>query len=128
MKIENKEKKHLVCVYGTLKKNKHNNYLLTTDNNKFLGEYKTEPKFTMYSAGGFPILKPSGNTSINTEVYEVTDQTLDRLYALEGYSGVRGSINNWYDTMDVETPFGKAMIFVQDKDLNNLQIIETGNW
>lgn len=116
----------LIAVYGTLKR-RHGNHRVM-GNSKFLGEATTEPKFTMYSAGGFPIVSPKGNTKIALEIFEVTsEETLRRIYGLEGYSGVRDSQENWYNTTDVETEWGKAEMFIQEKELNR-PIVESGIW
>jgi len=118
--------KKLIAVYGTLKR-RHGNHRVM-GKSKFLGEVKTEPKFTMYSTGGFPILSSQGDTSIAIEVFEVTEpETLRRIYGLEGYSGVRNSRDNWYDTIDIPTPWGDAEIFIQDKQ-TTLPIVTSGVW
>ena len=115
-----------IAVYGTLRKNKYNHWIM--GNNSFLGITKTKPNFTMYDNGGFPFVYPVGTTEIVIEVYDVTDKrTLQRIYNLEGYSGKRGSKHNWYDTVDVETEWGIAEMFVSKSPLN-LRVIESGNW
>lgn len=103
----------LVFVYGTLKRGYGNNaaYLKSAE---FLGEAETPAIYTLYN-GGFPIVERNGNTSVKGEVYKISDEhTLRNVYNLEGYSGKRHSPNNWYDTDEIETPFGKAEIFVMD--------------
>lgn len=76
--------KHLVFVYGTLKRNNWNNaHYLSTSN--FLGTSYTRDKFTLYSSG-IPFVHSSPPTCrIKGEVYEVTNATLVRLDSLEGH-------------------------------------------
>ncbi len=118
--------KKLIAVYGTLKEGHHNHRVL--GESKLIGKHVTEPKFTMYSNGGFPIVSPYGDTPIVIEVYQVDNPTdLQRVYRLEGYSGTRNSSANWYDTVDVETPYGVAEMFVMDK-VQGRPVVASGEW
>lgn len=115
-----------IAVYGTLRKGFGNHWFM--GNSQLLGTTKTPAQFTMFDNGGFPFVFPSGETEITLEIYDVTDNnTLAGIYGLEGYSGVRGSVSNWYDTVDVETPWGKAEMFVAKK-VPNLRIVKSGDW
>ena len=107
---------HLIFAYGTLKKGYHNHYLL--ENSEYLGEHVTEEQYTMYSAGGFPIVEREGSNSIPGEVYRVDDTTLSRLNRLEGCTGIQYDPNNWYDFDVIQTEFGDAMMYVQNKNSN----------
>lgn len=91
----------LVAVYGTLRKGFHNHVLL--EGSKFLGETKTEPKFNMYG-NLIPWITNNGDTSIAIEVYEVEEETFQRLDWLEGYP-------NYYDRQVIDTEFGEAWIY-----------------
>lgn len=121
-------KKHLLAVYGTLRKGFGNNYLL--DSSYHLGDFITEPNFTMYDLGFFPAVIPEGNTEIYLEIYLVSDIVLQSIYSLEGYQGVRGSKENFYDTMDLETPWGKAEMFIFGDEIPSEygEKIENGKW
>lgn len=122
----------LYAVYGTLRKGHGNHrYLLDSKEGvEFLGEIKTEPRFKMYSMGGFPGVAEGGDKSIVVEIYRVTDEaTIRGVNGLEGYSGVRGSDRNWYDTCEIQTPWGVANMFTQNALLNgNRPEIVTGDW
>lgn len=96
----------LVFVYGTLKKNKHNHYLL--GNSKFLGTISTNPIFSLFD-GPFPIAETQGSTSIHGEVYDVNDETLEKLRILEGVD------LGWYKELKVNTDLGECIMYVQDK-------------
>jgi len=120
--------KKILAVYGTLKLKYSNNYLL--ENSKFLGEFKTEPNYTLYG-GGFPIIEREGNTPIHVELFEVNDyNVLKNVQSLEGFSGVKGHHSNWYDVDDdIITPYGMATMFVMDKGKSGRnRIIKTGIW
>jgi gamma-glutamylcyclotransferase (GGCT)/AIG2-like uncharacterized protein YtfP len=125
--MENKEKKHKIAVYGTLRKGQGNNkYCLS--NSKYLGTTNTEKSFKMYSSGGFPIVT-KGERDIEIDVYEVADEDLNKVYRLEGYTGVRDSEKNWYNTIDVKTKFGVAEMFIMNENsVVSLSEIESGNW
>ncbi len=123
----NKDKTYIVGVYGSLKKNQSNHRII--EDSKFLGEVWSEPNLTMYSLGGFPALTKDGTTSILFEIYEVDYNTLMRVYSLEGYNGRRGDRGNtFYDTADIETPFGSAEFFYFKEEPTGNSIVESGNW
>lgn len=113
-------------VYGTLKFGKRNHRVM--GESEKLGRHVTEPIYTMRTNGSFPIVERGGSTEIKGEVYKVTDErTLKGIYALEGFTGIKGSAKNWYNLDDVDTIWGQASIFVMDKDSNkHLPILENG--
>lgn len=121
-------KKILFAVYGTLKKERGNHGFLSDEGVDFKGNYKTPPNYTMVSCGGFPAVHCEGNTSIVTELYEVTNQdVIKNVFSLEGYSGTQGSSRNWYDVEEIDTPYGKASMFVFRGKIQR-PVVETGNW
>ncbi len=75
-----------VFVYGTLQKGEPNHDLLA--DSRFLGE-ATPPDYTLFDLGGFPATCPDGFTSVLGEVYEVSQEVLEALDALDGHP-------NWY--------------------------------
>lgn len=69
--------KEYVFVYGTLKKNQSNSYLM--DPFHFEGNAQTLNKYQMYEANGgsFPfILKSQQNNTVNGELYSTSDPLL----------------------------------------------------
>lgn len=110
-----------VFVYGTLKKGFHNNQLL--GNSEFLGQFKTEPRFTMFSFGGFPAVSIGGTTPIKGEIYQIQEEgVLDTLDRLEGHP-------NWYKRERIDTPFGKAWIYIMPSEpIKNLPLVSDGDW
>lgn len=116
-------------VYGTLKRKKHNNYLLTGAT--FLGEHKTEPVYTLYD-GPYPIVERGGETAISGELFETTDENvIDGIFRLEGCSKVQHSPNSWYDYDKIATPNGEAVIFVMNEggsQRSATSILSSGIW
>ena len=121
----------LFAVYGTLRRGHANHSHCLKGVSEFLGELKTEPNYKMVGKGrGFPFVAEGGSTPITVEIYRVKDEAVvKRVNGLEGYSGIRGSANNWYDTCDIETPWGKANMFINNQYSNaTTGLIETGDW
>ena len=119
----------LVAVYGTLR-NKCANHSVLGDS-ECLGTHRSEKKYSMYGRrAGFPILT-HGNDSIVYEVYKVENPSiLKSLHALEGCTGIPGHPSNWYDLEEIETPHGKAYIYIQPNynPIDPSSIISTGDW
>lgn len=117
----------LYAVYGTLRKNKGNDHYLKGA--EYLGTLKTPPNFKMLSAGGFPIVT-TGDKSITVEIYKTDDPNIiSRVNRLEGYTGTRGHMNNWYDTCDIHTEYGVANMFIQeDVNPDHYYEVESGDW
>ena len=117
--------RHLVAVYGTLRRGGHNNKLLHSS--EHLGEDSV--RGLMYDNGGFPYLVlDEFGTEVVVETYSVDEPTLRRLDWLEGYDGNREW--NHYDRSLVELSSGtKALIYhVEKDDVKHLPVIESGNW
>lgn len=114
-------------VYGTLKKNKHNHYLL--NGCKYLSDFETEKKYTLFD-GGFPIIEREGGTSIKGELYETSSESIiNNIFSLEGCTKIQHHPSNWYDFDKIETPYGEAVIFVMDKNKSNRnKILTNGIW
>jgi gamma-glutamylcyclotransferase (GGCT)/AIG2-like uncharacterized protein YtfP len=70
-----------VFVYGTLKREQHNNDLMR--DSQFLGEYETDPRWGLVTLGSFPGMVP-GNLAVKGEVFLVDDDILEALDLLEG--------------------------------------------
>lgn len=118
--------KHIVAVYGSLRKELHNHRVLLNENTEFLGEFKTPPIYSMYSIGYFPGLKEDGDTSIVMEVYKVDSVIAKSIDRLEGYS--ENEIPTFYDKKEIETPFGKASVYIYIPEASHLKKVESGDW
>ena len=118
----------IFMVYGTLKKGWGNHVILKDA--EFLGTFETEPNYTLYD-GGFPIVERGGSTSIKGELYKTDDKmAIARTFALEGCSSMQqGNINNWYDFDMIETPHGKAVMFVMNEQQSGRsKALTSGIW
>lgn len=115
---------NFVFVYGTLLKGFHNHARLLDREPRY--EYCSIVG-NMISLGGFPgaIDIDLASRLIQGEVYEVTDQELSSLDALEGYMG-EGNKSNLYNRILTD-------VFVEDKEkgeiwnLENVYVYEYNN-
>lgn len=114
-----------VFVYGTLKAGKLNHRII--EGNDFLGEDYIQG-FDLFCGGGFPWIVPSeaSDTLVKGEVYEVDDETLERLDRLEGYSN---GYTGFYDRTEVVTTEGKTVLvyFMHDNSRNG-RPVPSGDW
>lgn len=115
-----------VFVYGTLKEGERNHHFL--GKSEKIGEFYTEPIYSMVKAGSYPIVKREGHTAIEGELYKVTnEETLRGIYMLEGYTGRPGALHNYYDIDKINVGGKDAIIFVMDKiAFEKLPAIESG--
>lgn len=116
--------KILVAVYGSLRKGLGNHRLL--QNSKYLGEFKTEPVFSLYSLGSYPGLKENGTTSVVMEVYEVNKETAIRVDNLEDYTP--GEKAYFYDKIPIETPWGIASVYTYVNPISEDRLVKSGDW
>lgn len=86
-------------VYGTLRKGRYNYDIYLKDNSKFLQEAYV--KGTLYSLKGkvYPAIV-EGDDMILGELFDVDQETFDRMDAMEGY--VPGRFENEYDKVDTD--------------------------
>lgn len=121
--------KCLFFVYGTLKKGYGNhNYHLS--GSQFLGEFTTEPKYTLFD-GGFPVVEREGETAIQGELYLCENESqINSTFQLEGCpSQIQGHKSNWYDFDKIQTPHGEAVMFVMNKNQSGRnKILKSGIW
>lgn len=75
--------KYTLFVYGTLKRNFHNHYLLKTS--QYLGTGHTKNKYAMYATSIPFVVKSEQVSNIYGELYVVNDKTLKQLDRLEGH-------------------------------------------
>ena len=116
--------KNIIAVYGSLRKGLGNHRIIESDTTEYLGEFESEPIYSMYSLGGFPGLHENGNTSIKLEVYSVDDITARRVDQLEGYSPDRPA--TFYDKKTIETPWGTGSIYIYMGNPSEDQLVESG--
>jgi gamma-glutamylcyclotransferase (GGCT)/AIG2-like uncharacterized protein YtfP len=113
-----------VAVYGTLKQNQSNHSFLTGQ--AFLGccELST---ITLYDLGPFPAAKLSESPSVGVEIYQVSDETMARLDALEGYDPISPD-EGLYNRVQLETPLGPAWVYIYNHDVTGWREIRSGEW
>jgi gamma-glutamylcyclotransferase (GGCT)/AIG2-like uncharacterized protein YtfP len=106
-------------VYGTLKTGFHNAFYL--QDAQYLGEFTTDPVYSMYDFGNYPVVSEFGNTSIQGEVYEISEQQLASTDRLEWYP-------EFYQRVLIETGFGEAWMYVVPERLCIDKIKIVGYW
>lgn len=109
---------HLVFVYGTLRKGESNHHYL--EHCEMLGVIETNPVYALFDLGPYPGLI-EGKTSVIGEVYRVDDATLIELDLLE-------EVPIEYRRESIETPFGKAWIYLYQEAPHREQLIPSGDW
>jgi len=117
--------KYLVACYGSLRRGMVNHHYHLSDS-EYKGTFPTEPEYTLHSLQWYPGLKLNGNTSVVMEVYEVDEFTLKGLDHLEGYDP--GKKSDFYDRIEIDTPWGKAFTYIYVNELSKESIIESGDW
>lgn len=80
---------NLIFVYGTLKSGHSRNHALSSE--RYVGVARTVDDYAMYSLSGFPGMVKVDRTvasgkKIYGELYEVSDQCLERIDVIEGVS------------------------------------------
>ena len=117
---------HKVAVYGSLRKGMGNHVLLKhvdTHRSGIINGYE------MYSCGGFPAIVQSDHGYVKVEVYEVDDKTLQRLDALEGYTG---GYNGFYDRAEERVVYedgevDDVLVYYMHNPPSDIQV-ESGDW
>ncbi|MCC5935078.1 MAG: gamma-glutamylcyclotransferase [Balneolales bacterium] len=107
---------HQVFVYGTLKKNHANHYLLSGARFVGLSELRG---FELWDLGSFPGIIPADKPGllVQAELYETDHETLQRLDELEDYFGP-GDERNLYDrTLTTDTSGRKGWVYVLRKQV-----------
>lgn len=124
--------KHLVAVYGSLLSGLHNHGVMQRAEGKLIGSGESIMNIDMYSLGGFPSISlkhSKHNNTIRVEVYEVEDDKMYGLNALEGYRG-EGK-NNFYDRslIDIKLDNGETVeAFIYHIDEEQRNPVVDGDW
>ncbi|SFM24718.1 gamma-glutamylcyclotransferase family protein [Methanolobus profundi] len=113
-----------IFVYGTLKRSDPNHFLLK--GSEFICSTRTKISYTMLDLGRFPgVIKdevPKATSSpIYGEVYDIDQQTLEKLDAYEG---------SWYfrEEVELETGLKALMYFLRKIPPLEYHVITDGNW
>ena len=124
MKPNARKPKHLVAVYGTLRKGYGNNRLIK-DAEQILT--MSIGGFEMKSLGAFPIAQVNKDKAIVVEIYHITDDELVACDRLEGHP-------NWYkrtqvgqlDIGDGEQPLW--LYVMPSGEYPDAMPVESGDW
>lgn len=110
-----------VFVYGTLLRGEPNHDLL--GQSPFLGEARTEPVYSLVNMGPFPAMVREGSTSVVGEVYEVTNEVLEILDALEGHP-------QWYyrTTLELTNGIVAEAYLLERSEAEGRPVIASGDW
>lgn len=113
-----------VFVYGTLKRDHPNHYLLKDGGAQFLGRCFIEGEFRMFNMGAFPCVAriPNKSAMIFGEVYRIDQSTLDALDILEGNG-------KFFTRSKVITPWKNTwMYFLPENTTTRLKAVIDGMW
>jgi gamma-glutamylcyclotransferase (GGCT)/AIG2-like uncharacterized protein YtfP len=119
--------KKLLFVYGSLRQGLGNHSFLRDENVSYLGNFITEPEWTMISLGGFPALLEGGNTAITGELYSVPEPVYRAIERLEGYP-------TFYNRKPLTTPLGEAEVYYIEemerygRNPEDYTVVEHGDW
>lgn len=115
----------LVAVYGSLRQEGYNHQTIQEANGHLVGQFSSDPLFTMYNLGSYPAVTLNGANSVVFEVYDVLDvATVDNL---EGYVG--DPTRDYYGRTAIATPWGSAYLYyLNPSDVEGRPIVESGDW
>lgn len=111
--------KHLVFVYGSLRRGGTNHYMLAESN--FLGRYLTEPRYTMFRLGQFPAVVARGDTAIAGEIYRISDEAFALLDELNCYPTV-------FSRQLIHSPAGEIWIYLYNRLVGTKDMVAHGDW
>ncbi len=122
MAIPSPADRTLVAVYGSLKRDFYNHYLLETATFMATGQVDG---FEMFSLGSYPMVVP-GNGQISVELFEVDFATFADLDRLEGFPSFYGR-----QVVTVQTPHCpiEAWMYVGRREqVKNRKRVRSGTW
>ena len=120
---------HKIMAYGTLQRGFvwHERLLKNQPGSKFIGKAVTLDRYYLF-ASGIPYLSKTGpgrGTKIHGEVFEVTDEQLERLDRLEGHP-------NWYTRTPIKVSIRRQAAIEVEAYFINTQptcaLVESGDY
>ena len=121
-----------IFVYGSLRRGFGNHRLL--DASRHLGNALTEPIYSMLDLGGIPGVIVGGSTAIYGELYDLDDETLRYVDALEGHPlGYRRTPIKVFrldaeDQMSSSGPEEASIYLLPQRSREWYPIVESGDW
>lgn len=117
-------------VYGSLKRGFPNHHVL--GDARFIKNTVLIGGYDMYSLGGFPGIVP-GSGRVHGEVYEISEDHLPRLDALEGYNEKWPREHCMYTREVALVPDGpeeeqEVFVYIWNDDVSRRTKIESGVW
>lgn len=118
--------RHLIFVYGTLKRGCSNHHVLGAQ--QFLGEARTIPGYRLHHLGEYPgmIAAPDDTAGVAGEVWSVDTATLARLDAFEGTA--EGLYRR--ERIELLPPFTPQTVdtYLYAQSVKNRPVIADGFW
>lgn len=123
--------KHLVAVYGTLKRGQGNHRLIDYGIANGIAEFVTATTtvdpYLMWE-GGFPMVEmgteeKTGAVNVHVEVYRVDDEILDHLDALEGHPNFYMRMPTLLNDFDEEVE-----MYFTPSSYGRTELCQHGNW
>ncbi len=111
--------KHLVFVYGSLRRGERHAHLLAGE--RYIGAHKTEPRYTMFSLGDWPAIMVGGDVAIVGDVFRVDRPELGHLDEFE-------RLPHLFVRHRIPTPYGQAWVYVFRRRPADAIIIPSGDW
>ncbi|MBE4908554.1 gamma-glutamylcyclotransferase [Bacillus luteolus] len=124
------ETKHLVFVYGTLRKDERNHFIL--NGAKCIGNRAWTKGYLYDTHLGYPVLQENEEGTVYGEIYEVSAAQLEKLNDLEGYYG-EGE-NNYYErkiqVIHTDTQEYEALLYYKPNAKSSMfkELIDSGDW
>ncbi len=112
-----------VAVYGTLKRGQSNHHYLASAD--YLGNVRLDG-FALYDLGPWPAVKQEPGV-VQVEVYAVDVATFAALDELEDYCAAAPD-RGLYDRIQVNTPCGRAWLYLYNGAVLPRQRLNSGNW
>lgn len=110
---------HTVFVYGTLLRGERNHHYLRKA--RRLGNWRTPPRFSLWSLGAYPVACPNGSQRIDGEIYRIDERQLGLLDQLE-------EVPHYYYRTSLHTPWGEAWIYLQPQPPAGARPLPAGRW
>jgi len=124
------EKRYLIGLYDNTRRKGGNHTLLPSAQCEYIGNYDTEPIYYMYSFedNTWCGIKTGGNTSINIEVYSVSEEISDNLDDFNSYDPSSRDMDNLFLREKVNSPYGEIEIYIYNNETFNNEPLESGDW
>lgn len=118
------DKKHILAVYGSLRRNMGNHRLLI--GSKFIGKTEIETNMQMYDLGYYPtLIETKDPHKLTIELYEVDELTHKAVEHLEGYP-------SYYQRKNIRVEHGgneyDAQIYYWDTKETPKRPVPSGDW